>query len=227
MIVEPSSPAGGYRQHRFAVPPGATRLLLIRHGESAAADPSSPFPLVDGHGDPPLHAEGLRQAELLVRRLEEEPIAAAYVTTLRRTRQTIAPYLARRGLEARVEADLREVHLGEWEGGEYRVRAANGDPVFARMIAEQRWDVIPGAETFEAFDARLRAALGRLVAAHPDETVAAVTHGGVIGRLVANAAGAANRFAFIGADNASITELVVSGDRQIVRGFNDVGHLRI
>jgi len=208
------------------MPRGATRLLLIRHGESAAADPAAPFPLVDGHGDPPLHAEGRHQAERLVPRLEDEPIAAVYVTTLQRTRQTIAPYLARSGLEPRVEADLREVHLGEWEGGEYRVRVASGDPLVAQMIEQQRWDVIPGAEPYERFDARLRAGVGRIVAAHPDETVAVVTHGGVIGHLLASAVGAANRFAFIGADNASISELVIAGDRQIVRRFNDVGHLR-
>ena len=45
--------------------------------------------------------------------------------------------------------DLREVNLGEWEGGEYRVRMAKRDPIAMRALMEQRWDVIPGAEPME------------------------------------------------------------------------------
>lgn len=216
--------AEGFRQHRYVAPAGATRVLLVRHGESAAAHPDRPFPLVDGHGDPPLHDEGHRQAERLAHRLEREPIRAIYVTTLRRTHQTAAPLAARLGLEPIVEPDLREVHLGEWEGGQLRVRAAAGDPIFAEVIAHERWDRIPGAEPLDAFDARLRAGLARIVARHPDETVVAVVHGGVIGQLLAGAVGATG-FAFTGADNASISELVVRGDRVTIRRFNDVAHL--
>jgi hypothetical protein len=36
------------------------------------------------------------------------------------------------------------VFLGEWEkGGEFRRRAAAGDPVFQQIFTEERWDVIP------------------------------------------------------------------------------------
>lgn len=218
-------PVEGFRQHRFTAPTGATRVLLVRHGESAPAVPGAPFPLRDGHGDPELHPDGVRQAELVGERLAaSEPVEAVYVTTLRRTQQTAAPLAAALGLEPRVEADLREVHLGEWEGGELRVRAAAGDPVFAEVLRRQRWDVIPGAEPLDDFDARLQRGLARIVAAHPDRTVAAFVHGGVIGQLLAHATGAAG-FAFAGADNGSISELVVVGDRQLLRRFNDTAHL--
>jgi 2,3-bisphosphoglycerate-dependent phosphoglycerate mutase len=64
----------------------------------------------------------------------------------------------------------------------------------------------------------------RLAAAHPDQRLAVVAHGGVIGQALALAA-ASRPFAFLGADNASISRLVVAGDRWIVRGFNDTAHL--
>ena len=54
-----------YRQTRFRLPPGATEILLIRHGESAAAYLGKPFPLVDGHADPELAENGREQAERL------------------------------------------------------------------------------------------------------------------------------------------------------------------
>src|SRR5688500_10576509 len=106
-----------HRQHRYRVPPGATEVLLVRHGESAPADPDKPFPLVDGHGDPPLDPVGEEEAERLANRLAGERIDAIYVTSLCRTAQTAAPLAKRLGIEPRVEPDLREVFLGEWEGG--------------------------------------------------------------------------------------------------------------
>ncbi|MCW2967903.1 MAG: phosphoglycerate kinase [Solirubrobacteraceae bacterium] len=75
-----------HRQIRFASPPGSARLLLIRHGESAAFEEDRPFALVDGHGDPPLRdPDGLEQARRIGERLGGEDIAAIYVTPLQRT----------------------------------------------------------------------------------------------------------------------------------------------
>jgi probable phosphoglycerate mutase len=213
-----------FRQARFQPPPGATELLLIRHGESAPADLSKPFPLAGGHGDPELDPNGHRQAELLARRLAQTHIDAIYVTTLRRTAQTAAPLARRLGLTPRVEPDLREVHLGDWEAGLYRKMVAEHHPVAERMFAQERWDVIPGAEPAAVFADRVGGAVRRLAAAHPDQRLAVIVHGGVIGQALALAA-ASRPFAFLGADNASISRLVVAGDRWIVRGFNDAAHL--
>jgi probable phosphoglycerate mutase len=46
----------------------------------------------------------------------------------------------------------------------------------------------------------------------------------VIGQALALASGS-RPFAFVGADNASISRLVIADDRWIVRGFNDTAHL--
>lgn len=229
-VPEPEVPQEGLRQHRFVPPSGATTILLVRHGESQPAHPDRPFPLVDGHGDPPLADEGHVQAERVGERLAREhesgsTIDAVYVTTLRRTHQTAAPLVARIGLEPRVVPELREVHLGEWEGGHLRLRAYARDPLFLRLLEEERWDVIPGAEPRDAFAARLEAGVSRIASAHPDGRVVAVVHGGVIAQLLSVATGS-RPFAFAGADNASISELVVAGDgRWHVRRFNDVSHL--
>ena len=221
-----SSPRS-FPQPRFQPPPGACELLLLRHGESAPHVDGEDFPLVDGHGDPPLSPEGREQAEQAAARLiaTGERIAAVYVTTLQRTAQTAAPLLAALGQEAIVEPELREVFLGEWEGGEFRKRFADGDPIAVRMVTEQRWDVIPGAEPDEEFSARVRRGIERIAASHPDELVVAVVHGGVIGQVIGQASGARG-FAFGGADNASLSHIVVTPERWIVRCFNDTTHLR-
>jgi len=219
-----SDGATEHRQARFHPPTGSVPILLVRHGESAAARDDRPFDLVDGQGDPDLHPDGREQAVRVAERLAGEPIRAIYVTNLRRTAQTAAPLASRLGIEPVVEADLREVHLGEWEGGVYRRHLAEGHPLARRVFVEERWDVIPGAEGRGRFDGRVRAALERIAARHPDELVAVFTHGGVIASLLAQASGS-RPFAFVGADNASISRLVVGGGRWTLRGFNDTGHL--
>jgi 2,3-bisphosphoglycerate-dependent phosphoglycerate mutase len=213
-----------FRQRRFEPPPGALELLLIRHGQSERYVDGTPFPLVGGHGDPPLSPQGQEQAGRVCGRLAAAGIDAIYVTTLCRTAQTAAPLAARLGLAPRVEDGLREVYLGEWEGGLLRKMVAENHPISQRVLAEERWDVIPGAEPATEFAGRVRVAIERLAAAHPGQRVAAFTHGGVIGEAFAQASGS-RPFAFNGADNASISRLVVSGDRWIVRGYNDTAHL--
>ena len=66
------------------------------------------------------------------------------------------PCVARTGMTPVVDADLREVFLGEWEGGLLRQKAMDHDPVFQRVMTEQRWDIIPGAESRHVFGGRLR-----------------------------------------------------------------------
>ena len=224
-----------YRQHRFRLPPGGCDLIVVRHGESSPARLDAPFPLVGGQADPPLDPRGHEEAGRVAARLAGEHIAAIYVSTMRRTHQTAAPLARRLGLVPNVEPDLREVHLGEWEGGVYRARVAEGHPIARRMMAEGRWDAIPGAESMENLLARVRGAVERIAAAHPDERVAVFAHGGVIGALAAIATGG-RVFAFIGADNGSLTHVVVHGEppgggggaprNWTLRRFNDTGHLR-
>ncbi len=214
----------GFRQHRFAAPPGATTVLLVRHGESAPALRDEPFALHDGHGDPELDPVGVEQAERLGLRLAKQRVDAIYVTTLRRTHETAAPLAARLGLTPIIEPDLREVFLGEWEGGALRWKAAAGDPIFQEIFREERWDVIPGAEALDDFEARTQRGLQRIVDAHPDGRVVVVVHGGVIGQLLHHVTGS-RRFAFAGADNGSISEVVVTTERSILRRYNDTSHL--
>lgn len=200
--------------------------MLVRHGESAEHVDGQSFPLADGHGDPPLAPEGHASAALTAERLAStgERIAAVYVTTLQRTHQTAAPLLARIGQHAIVEADLREVFLGDWEGGEVRKRMADGDPIALEVIAQQRWDVIPGAEPAAGFAARVRRSIERIAKKHPGELVVAVVHGGVIGQIM-NLASGASGFSFTGAENCSMSHIVVDGNRWFVRCFNDTSHL--
>jgi probable phosphoglycerate mutase len=222
----PAEPVGEHLQQPWALPPGATQLLLVRHGASAAAVAGQSFPLVGGQGDPPLSSVGQAQAIRLAERLRKSTVSALFVTTLVRTAQTAAPLARILGQEPVVVPELREVGLGDWEGGLFRIRLAERHPIALRMIAEERWEVIPGAEDCEDFARRVQVGL-RVVADRtgPDATAVAVVHAGVIAEACSQVTGS-RPFAFVHAENGSITRLVADAQGGWrLRSFNDTGHL--
>ena len=179
-----------YHHYSFTPHAGALDLLLVRHGECEPAIAGHPFSLVDGHGDPALHAEGAAQAITVGARLRDEPLMPLYVTTLRRTHQTVAPLEVHLGLTPVIEANLREVYLGDWEGGLFRIKATQGALEALRARAQQDLGEIPSTETCAALQSRVSNALWRLAERHPDQRISAFVHSRVIGAALAVATGA-------------------------------------
>jgi probable phosphoglycerate mutase len=186
--------------------------------------PGEPYPFLGRWSNPELSPAGRDQAARIADRLAHEPITAIYVSNLRRTHQSAAPLGERLGIEPVEDPDLREAHMGEWEGYIWRQRIEERDPLALRMIDEQRWDIIPGAEDPDAFATRVRTALVRIADRHRGETVAVFSHGGVIGQAVGDAVGA-QPFPFNASDNGAIAQLVRTSTRWKVRRFNDTTHL--
>ena len=215
---------GELRQMQYAPPPGSTDVLLVRHGESGSMVAGASLALTDGQTDPPLASGGAAEAELVGVRLARQNIGAIYTSPLRRCVETAEPLARALGLIPQVERDLREVFMGEWEGGLYRKKFAERDPIALRILAEQRWDVIPGAEPASEFAERIRSVLTKIASAHVGGRVAVFSHAGVIGEALAQASGA-EPFAFIGPSNASISQLVITPDKWVIRRFNDASHL--
>ncbi len=213
-----------HRQTRWAAPAGSTDVLLLRHGatEGLRGD-ADRFPLTDGHGDPNLSDDGELQAQFTADRLVNEDIHAIYVTSLIRTHQTAAPTAERLGIKPRVEPELREVFLGEWEGGLARVHASLGDPRWVRAVEEGEWGHVPGAETTEQLTRRCMDALNRIEQAHRGERVLVVVHGGVIAAILKAVTGVKD--SFVGADNCSLSHVVHVNGMWRMRCFNDTAHL--
>lgn len=218
--------AKGFEQHRYAPPGDSVELVLVRHGASEAAVPGQNFAMVDGQGDPALSPVGREQARSVAAALGGETFSGLFASSLRRTQETAAPLAEATGLAVTVLPALREINLGELEGGAYRIKVAEGDPLVAEIALQERWDVIPGAESPEEFSGRLRAAIAEIVATVPVGTTAvAFVHGAVIGDLCALATGS-RPFAFLNADNGSISSLVVHADGSwLLRSFNETRHL--
>jgi probable phosphoglycerate mutase len=218
-----------FEQSPYELPPGSTEVVLVRHGASEAAVVGNRFPLVDGHSDPALSEPGKAQAKMVSAALaKSEEATGLFVSTLRRTHETAAPLAEAIGLEPQVIPELREVFLGDFEGGEYRIRSGRGDPIIAQVFAEERWDAIPNGESWEDFGARTSAGIAEIVSrVGPNTTAIAVIHGAVIGQLCRHAT-ASRPFAFVHSDNCSVSRIVVFDDgRWLLRSFNDISHLTV
>ena len=209
-----------------------TELYLIRHGESVA----NVEPIIGGpRGDSGLTDRGREQAHLLELRLRAERLHAhrLYTSTLPRARET-AEYVARAlRLPVQPTDDLHELRPGEADGltvDQWRERYTGSDGRSADRDPFHAFS--PGGESWATFLVRAGATLTSLVDLHPDETIVAVCHGGILEAsfYLAFGLGASSNRVFFDPLNTSITrwrhQRGPDGRRDwTMVTFNDAGHL--
>jgi broad specificity phosphatase PhoE len=206
----------------------APRLLfLIRHGRSDdTADDVVETPR-GPQWDPPLDEVGRRQAELLARRLllmDPRP-AVVYSSTMRRARETIAPYAERSGQDVRYDDDLIEANIGAWESKPFEEIIASDEQMLHRFRNQDAiWRHAPGAEALEGLRRRVRGAVEGILGRHGEGNILIVAHGGVINAFVGEVLGLEQEMFFL-PENTSLNSIVVDDDRRAVRFLNDDRHL--
>jgi broad specificity phosphatase PhoE len=159
-----------------------TTLLLVRHGETDWNRDAR----WQGHSDTHLNDVGREQAVRVAGELDG--VDVVYASDLARARETADIVAARLGLPVRLDERLRERSFGAWEGKTGPEIEAEFRDAHARWLAGEG----PGAddaEPFGEFAARVQAFLAEVLAAHPDETVLVVAHGGSIRVIHAFASG--------------------------------------
>ena len=193
-------------------------LLLIRHalpirGEGAA-----------GPADPPLSEVGHRQAESLVRWLAPEPLDAIVVSPMVRARETAAPLVAARELEAVVHEGVAEFDKDADSYVPMEELKAAGDPRWQEIVDGGYFG--DGDLTPEQFQSTVVAAVEEVIAANAGGTAAIVCHGGVINAYVAHVLGI-DELLFFEPGYTSINRIRASrrGHRMVV-GLNETAHLR-
>jgi probable phosphoglycerate mutase len=168
--------------------PGSDRtptvVLLVRHARTATTGKRLP-------GRAPglvLRPAGRREAEALAGRLAGVPrLAAVYSSPLERARETAAAIARPRRLAVRIARDLVELDVGRWTG--LTLRAARKRPEWGAVQRHPSGFRFPDGESFTDMQARVVAAVGRLVARHAGQTVVAVSHADPIKAALAHALG--------------------------------------
>jgi probable phosphoglycerate mutase len=200
----------------------ATRLIAVRHGETAWNVDTR----IQGQLDIALNPTGLWQAGRVAQALEDEPIAAIYASDLARAWQTSQEIARPHGLEVRAEPGLRERAFGHLEGRTFAEIDANL-PHEARLWRTRDPEFTPdGGESLLTFRDRVTGIASRIAESHAGELVVLVAHGGVMDVLYRAATGQelqAPRTWALG--NAAINRLLWTPQGFTLVGWADTGHL--
>ncbi len=201
-----------------------SRILLVRHGESVWNSERR----IQGWGDPGLSARGRWQAERLATSLAGRAFGALYTSPLKRASQTAEMIAEAVGLLPQSVTDLREIHLGEWEGkGIEEIRQSHGD-LYERWVERPQDSPPPGGEDFTAFCRRVAAAMEGIITTPPDpeRDILVVAHGGVVRAYLSHILGMdPNNIFRLKIDNASVSEVAPHGTGLQLVTLNVTGHL--
>ena len=162
---------------------GPTRLLLIRHGETAWNAEHR----IQGQLDIPLSARGVWQAARLAERLSREPLDGLYVSDLARATLTARPLADALGITPTLEPRLRERSFGIFEGFTIEQIATRWPEAFVAWRGRDPAWAMDQGESGQQFIDRVLAALADAVQFHPGRTIAVVAHGGTLDVAYRNA----------------------------------------
>lgn len=221
----PAPPPGGSTtvRDRTAGPDTATRLVLVRHGQT----PLSVERRYSGHGDPDLTGFGRGQAEALARRLATHTgVTAVYSSPLARAGSTAGAVAGALGLPVTVHPGFIETDFGAWEGLTF-TEAAGRDPGTHRRWLSDPETSPPGGESFAEVTTRVDKAVSDLLTDHHGETVIVVTHVTPVKCVVRRALAAGPEVLYrtrLDLASISVTEFYPDGNA-VLRLFNDTAHL--
>lgn len=149
-----------------------TRLLLVRHGATAATEEDR----FSGAAGAELSDRGRWQAARLGERLSHQNITAAYASPLSRALDTARVVAGCCGLEPVTRAELRETSHGHWEGMKREDVERQFGAEYAAWEADPFTFAPAGGESGVAVLARALPVIRDIVTAHPGGQVLVVSH---------------------------------------------------
>jgi len=196
-----------------------TTVLLVRHGQTATTGRVLPGRAPGLH----LSDDGRRQAEAAAQRIARlKRVAAVYASPLERARETAMPIARIRSLALRIERGLLELDVGSWTGS--RLDRVSKRPEWTTVQRYPSGFRFPEGESFVEMQARVTAALARMVEHHPGSVVVAVSHADPIKAALAHALGMhLDLFQRLAIAPGSITTIVYGAGGPTVLGMNALG----
>ena len=150
-----------------------TKIILERHGQSIGNRDG----IYLGHTDLGLTEKGIEQAECTAQHLKNENITAIYSSDLKRAMETALPHARLHGAELETSVALREMHVGDWEGGDVKELKKLEEFTVRRTYRDF---VYPNGESVVDASVRMKNEIIRLAEANPDTTILIVSHSAAI-----------------------------------------------
>jgi len=201
----------------------ATRIILIRHGQTAWNREAR----FRGQADIALDEFGLKQAETTGRYVASRwPVVAVYASPLRRALQTAEPIARAHGLAAQPLDGLIDIHFGECQGLSWDEVEQRYPGLGATWMAAPHTVHFPGGESLDDVRGRIVAALEEVVERHPGGAVALVSHTCSNRVLLCAVLGLGNeRFWRLGQDTCAVNVFDAEDGVYTVLLLNDTSHL--
>lgn len=159
-----------------------TTIFLVRHG----ATDWNIHKRAQGQADVPLTDKGRLQALDAAKQLATFDIGAVYSSDLERAFDTAQAIAHAHGVDVVKDPRLREIDQGDWTG----LPVAEIERRWPELWgAARHYNARPGGESPQQVRARGLAAIRDAVADHPDDNLVAVSHGGTIRWICAEACG--------------------------------------
>ncbi|MEE2957361.1 MAG: histidine phosphatase family protein [Actinomycetota bacterium] len=201
-----------------------TLVLYVRHGRTPTTGARLPGRAPGLH----LSEEGRAQADAVAHWMAgpDGPgrVAAVYASPMERTRETAAPTARVLGLRVRTAAGLNECDFGAWTGR--RLKDLMRLKAWATVQRQPSTFRFPGGESFAEMQARITGQVADLVARHPGETIACVSHADPIKAALAQALGTPlDLFQRIVVGPCSVSAVHYAHERPTVLAVNGTGHL--
>ena len=197
-----------------------TTIYLIRHGQAEG----NLYRRCHSWHNGLLTLKGREQVKALEKRFEGVHFDAVYSSDLYRAMSTAGAVYRPRGLTLRVDPGLREIGAGVWEDVPWgQLLYDHRDALTAFLCCDDSWQV-EGCETFPQVRRRVDQSIRRIAAAHPNQTVAAVSHGCAIRCGLSVWLGAATEQVPL-PDNTGVAKLEVEDGHVSVAYYNDSSHL--
>ena len=203
----------------------ATRLIAVRHGETAWNVEAR----LQGQLDIPLNERGHEQALRTAHWLAEDGPDLVVSSDLARAQATAQAIATFNRIPLELDAGLRERSFGGFQGMTHTEVAERWPELSARWKSRDP-EFRPGVdgESLTAFYARCIEATVRIAERHAGKTVVLVAHGGVMDCLYRAAARVpldAPRIWQL--DNAAINRLLHTSSGLTLVGWNDTSHLDV
>ncbi len=226
--VPRSAPAPAPAPTSWAPPSldNATRLILVRHGETALTQQGR----YSGRGDVPLSDQGEAQAMAAGGRVAgiSRDVTAVVSSPLMRCVRTAEHISAEvGGVPVTVVDDLIEVDFGVWEGLTF-AEVQEGWPTEMAAWMASTSVAPPGGESFQAAAKRVRGAMATVLQTYAGGVVVVVSHVSPIKLILRDALAASDAFLHrLFLDAAGVSTMDVWPDGNIaVRSVNETAHLR-
>ena len=192
----------------------ATIIDLLRHGEPVGGR------MYRGGIDHPLSELGWQQ----MRNATASPEAWQHIVSspLARCRDFAEELAGRLGVDWEIDARLREVGFGSWEGKTGAELRATDPDLLKRFYHDPVGERPAGAEPLDAFLGRVGASIDALKARHAGRHILLVCHAGVIRAAVAHTLGAPLPALYrLDVANAALTRLQQTDERPLTVMFHN------